>query len=455
VIHELLAKKKALVDEARAIQDRVYGDQNQEWRGDDEAKFDELTTKAEGVTKEIERLARLDAQANSLDAANASQGRRSEPTQQKTEQARRGNGTVSRIDQAETLRGWLMPGHMRTDAMRASAARTGVALDSKEFTFKLPAVALRSERQADVQEWRRANDEYRAAFGSGSNSIGGYTVPDAMMQSLEVAQLAYSNIRSVCRVVRTDGGGPLPFPTVNDTGNKGVLLAENTQVSETEPSFGQLQLDAFKFSSKAILVSVEFLQDTSIDAPSEIGRMLGERIGRITNDYFTTGTGSSQPKGVVAAATDSTVTAASATLYTHDELLDLIHSVDPAYRDSSRFMLPDSALKNLQKIKVLQYSGDTVGMPLWRPGLTDGAPNTILGYPYVINQSMAAPGSGNKDMLFGDFSKYIIRDVRDVVLIRLDERYADYHQVGFLAFSRSDGDLLDAGTHPISWADHT
>ena len=451
---ELFDKKGNLANQADQILKRAAEEGRYDLTADENRQFDAIHADIDKIDGFLTKLGKQEGLAEG-------EGRRSEPAPP-TDEKRGGqprSGTATRIDSAESLRGWLMPSHLRTDAMRASAQRAGVNLDSKEFSFRLPSVAMRSNGQmlgvGDVERWRRENEEHRAAFGVGSGAIGGYTVPDSMMQALETAQLAYSNIRSICRVVRTNEGGPLPFPTVNDTGNKGALLGENTQVTEVEPSFGQLVLDAYKFSSKSVLVSVEFMQDSAIDAASEIGRMLGERIGRITNDYFTTGTGSSQPKGVVAGAYDSTVTAASSTLYTHDELLDVIHAVDPAYRPNSRFMFPDTALKNLQKIKVLQYSGDTVGMPLWRPGLTEGAPNTVLGYPYVINQSMAAPGSGNKDLLFGDFSKFLIRDVRDVVLIRLDERYADYHQVGFLAFSRSDSDTLDAGTHPIVWADHT
>ena len=92
-----------------------------------------------------------------------------------------------------------------------------------------------------------------------------------------------------------------------------------------------------------------------------------------------------------------------------------------------------------------------IGAPLWQPGMAAGQPDTIMGYQYVINQSMTTPATAVKSILFGDFSKYIIRDCRDVTLVRLDERYADYHQVGFLAFARSDGDLLDAGTRPVKY----
>ena len=112
-------------------------------------------------------------------------------------------------------------------------------------------------------------------------------------------------------------------------------------------------------------------------------------------------------------------------------------------------MFADSTLKALKKIKIPQFSGDTNGMPLWQPGLVQGQPDRILGYPFVINQDVAAMAASAKAIVFGDLSKYLIRDVRDVTLLRLDERYAENHQVAFLAFSRHDGDLLDAGTDPV------
>jgi HK97 family phage major capsid protein len=105
----------------------------------------------------------------------------------------------------------------------------------------------------------------------------------------------------------------------------------------------------------------------------------------------------------------------------------------------------------LKKVKVMQYSGDTTGVPLWQPSLVAGQPDLIHGYPYIVNQSMTTPATAVKSILFGDFSKYIIRDVRDVVLMRLDERFAEQHSVAFLAFARSDGDLLDAGTDPVKY----
>jgi HK97 family phage major capsid protein len=132
---------------------------------------------------------------------------------------------------------------------------------------------------------------------------------------------------------------------------------------------------------------------------------------------------------------------------TADEILDLVHSVDPSYRQGPAvaFQFADATLKFLRKLK------DGEGRYLWQAGMGSGSPDTLWGYRYVINQSMPALSTGNKAIVFGDHSKYIIRDVLDVQILRLDELFAQNHQVAFLAFSRHDGNLVDAGTRPIKF----
>src|SRR5690606_10577729 len=122
--------------------------------------------------------------------------------------------------------------------------------------------------------------------------------------------------------------------------------------------------------------------------------------------------------------------------------------VDPAYRMQAEFMFHDQTLRELKKLR------DQEGRPLWLPGIAVREPDTILGYRYVINQHMPQMAAGQRSVLSGAFSKYHIRDVMDILLIRLDEVYAEYGQVAFLAFSRHDGTLLDAGTHPIKALQH-
>jgi len=443
-IQELRTERKRLADLAEEILAKARAENRSALHPDEEKKFDEIHVDIEKLAKQIERE---EKQADVLASLEQSTGRRSDPTPIEN----RGNPNphshrMTSDDRLHAMRSWLLAGSdiERTTEMREAAGRCGLNLDQRALTFKLPRVAPKSLRADDMKAW-----EERAAIGTTSGSVGGYTVPDEAMRALEVSLLAFGGMRQVATIIRTDSGADLPIPTSDDTSNKGVILSENTAASEQGITFGQLVLNAFKYSSKYVLVSVEFLQDSSINVAEFIGRALGERIGRITNDHFTTGDNSSKPNGIVTASSlGVTATSLTATT-TFSFMMDLVHSIDPAYRTNARFMTSDAGLKMLRKILIPQYSGDTAGAPLWQPGMVAGAPDTIFGYPYTINQSMTAPATTVKSILFGDLSKYLIRDVRDVTLLRLDERFAEYHQVAFLAFSRHDGDLLDAGTDPV------
>lgn len=278
---------------------------------------------------------------------------------------------------------------------------------------------------------------------------GGYLIPTGFSNNLEAAMLSYSGVMSAATKLRTDSGNSLPWPTVNDTTNKGALLGINTQESEQAMTFGVFNLDAYKFTSKSVLVPIELMDDSAFDFDSVVTPLLAERIGRIIEQYCTTGTGSNQPNGIVTASTAG-VTGSSATAITVDDLIDLQHSVDPAYRRApgAAFMFADGTLKAIKKLK------DSQNRPLWLAGYDVNEPDTILGQPYFINQEMAAIGASAKSVLFGDLSKYIVRTVKDMRVLRLVERYADYYQVGFQLFVRADGDLLNAGTNPVKHLVH-
>jgi HK97 family phage major capsid protein len=456
-IQELRDQKGNLAKQADDVLKAAKEEGRFELRAEEEAKFD-------AIHADIERINGYIARLEKQEALTEGQGRRSEPnptSSNSTETRGRSESRVIRpTDMLEGLRSWLLAGSdaERTPEMRAAAERTGINLDRKQFSLRLPEVAMRATGIAgshrvttsdDVRDWREANEQ-RAALGTTSGGVGGYTVPDELMRQLEVSLLAFGGMRQVATVLRTGSGAALPIPTVNDTANKGAILAENVAASEQDTTFAQLVLDSYKYTSKYILVSVELLQDSSINVASFLGSALANRIGRITNDHFSTGTGSSQPNGIVTASGlgKTGATGQTATII-YDDFVDLEHSVDPAYRSGARFMMSDAMLKVVKKIKVAQYSGDTAGYPLWMPGLVTGQPDTILGYPFTINQSMASPTASAKTVVFGSLDKYLIRDVRDITLLRLDERFAEYHQVAFLAFSRHDGDLLDAGTDPV------
>jgi len=339
------------------------------------------------------------------------------------------NDRQSTDDKRLALRGWLGFHSVEgiTDAHRGAAQRSGLDLHNNKLNFKLGNKAPRNRSEARAQ--------------SLTNSAGGFTVPVGFLNQLEESLLSYGGMREVATILRTDSGNSLPIPTVSDHANVGAILAENSQVAEQDITFAQITLAAYKYSSKLIRVSAELLQDSAIDLESFIGGALGTRIARILNQHFTTGDGSSKPQGVINSGTG--VTAASAEAITYAELVDLQHSVDPAYRGSAKWMMNDSTFKVVRKLV------DDQNRPLFQPDISAASPGTLLGQDVVINQDVAAIGASAKVIIYGDFSKYIIRDVTDFTLLRLEERYADYHQVGFVGFSRHDGRILDAGTDPL------
>lgn len=281
------------------------------------------------------------------------------------------------------------------------------------------------------------------AQGVGTASAGGYMVPPGFRDQIVLTMKDYGSVQSVAQVITTETGTNLQWPTNNDTGNVGALLAENTQISEQDVTIGTASLDAYVYTSKLVRVSWQLLQDSGFDFESFLANRFGERLGRITNQHFTTGTGSAQPDGIVTSAV-SGKTAAGVAAITADELIDLEHSVDPAYRRSPRakWMLSDTALASVRKLK----DGDN--QYLWVPGLAQGAASTLLGREYVINQDMAVPAAGVKSVLFGDFFEgYVIRIVKGIEQVRLVERYADYLQTGFFAYERCDGTVQNTAAY--------
>lgn len=435
--HELVEQRMRLLNEADEILKKAKAENRYTLSGDEDKRWDDIHADADKLKAFIDKLEKSEG-------LTAGEGTRSEPNQPER------RGQESRIvrpsenDRLEALRAWALPGNRRNEAQVAAARRAGLPLESGEITIRLSPHALRSNTPDGIADWER-----RTAQGTTSGAVGQYTVPDELMRSLEVSLLASGGMRQVATVIRTSTGADLPIPTVDDTSNTGEIITENNAINEQGVTFGQTVLQSFLYSSKYVLVSLQLLQDSAINVGELMGRLLGERLGRITNTHFTTGDGSSKPRGIVAAAGSGVTGVADPPTY--DNFVDLVHSLDPAYRANARFMLNDATLKTIKKIKVLQYSGDTTGMPLWQPSMVAGQPDTILGYTYVINQQMASPGSSAKKVIFGDFSKYLIRDVADITVRRLDERFAEYHQVAFLAFLRCDGDLLDAGTDPVKY----
>lgn len=312
---------------------------------------------------------------------------------------------------------------------------------------------LPEERAALAPLRARESDRERRAQGVGTDAAGGFLVPQGFQAELVKRLAAWGPMLDpgVTRQLETSSGQQIDWPGMDDTGNVGVLLAENTADTDLDLVMNNRVLDAYKYSTRSIKVSEEILQDAAINIEEIVREAMAERIGRIVNQHLTVGTGVAQPNGIVtAAATGATATAAAAISF--DNLIDLEHSIDPAYRSdpSCRWMMHDTTLKSLRKLK------DIDGNYIWQPSdVRSGAPATLLGYAYSVNQAMAAPAASARSVVFGAFNRYIVRRVRDLIVKRLVERYAESHQVGFIGFARYDGEILDstavkALAHPAS-----
>jgi predicted phage gp36 major capsid-like protein len=263
---------------------------------------------------------------------------------------------------------------------------------------------------------------------------GGYLIPQGFSDKLEESLKFYGGVEQAATVFETETGNTLPYPTVDDTSNTGRLLAINTAATETAVTYGVINFAAYKFSLRhgdGAGRAAAGLGVRSQHAPRErLGDSVGPRAQHVSDDGH----------GLVAAAGYrrrfvERLTAAGASTVTYDELLALEHSIDPAYRNKAfgaGFMFNDGTLLKLRQMK------DGEGRPLWQAGTPAARPTRSNGWPYVINQDMAAMTTGLKPILFGALKKFKVRKVKGFTLLRLSERYAELHQVAFLAFTRMD-----------------
>jgi HK97 family phage major capsid protein len=281
------------------------------------------------------------------------------------------------------------------------------------------------------------NDPAVRALTGGTDAAGGFLVPDEFLNKLVETMKAFGGLLNEANVITTSTGAKMSWPTVDDTGNVGALLADNTQITELDPTWNENQLDAYVFTSRAVRVPWALLQDEAFGLETWLANALGERIGRALAPYLISGTGTNQPQGLVSAATVG-VTAAGVAAITYDELIDLEYSVNAAYRVNAKYVFADQAFKVVRKLK------DADGRPLWVPIPAPGFPATINGYSYSVEYSMEAPAAAKRTVLFGDIKQaFTVRQVKAATLVTLKERYADFLQNGYFSFARFDSVVDD------------
>lgn len=301
----------------------------------------------------------------------------------------------------------------------------------------------------DRQRMRaRVTPDISNAMSTTTGSEGGFTVATEWYRQLTEALKQYGGIRSVATVMPTGSGATMNFPMADATAEEGAIVGQNATVgAAVDTTFANLSLDVFKYTSRPIAVPFELIQDSMFDIEAYVRRVLATRLGRITARHMTVGTGTSQPRGIVTASTVGKIGATgTATSVTYADLVDLEHSVDPAYRGRPGigFMMHDTTLRQLRKIT------DTQGRPIFVPGYEQGnpggAPDRLMGRPIYISQEMPVMAANAKSLLFGDYKEYIIREVMDLTLFRMaDSKYIENGQIGFVAFNRQGGNLIDNG----------
>jgi len=296
------------------------------------------------------------------------------------------------------------------------------------------ASELSSEERSVLRAGIVRNPEFRAQ--STSNTAGGYTVPVTLANFIVKSMAMWGPMydENLCTTIQTSSGEQINIPTVDDTTVAVVKHTEGTALTDdggSDVTFGQKVLNAYVFDTEFVRWSMELSQDSIFSMEQLLGELLGERLGRRANTELTTGDGNGDPNGIVTASTLG-VTAAAQAAITADELIDLMHSVDPAYRMSPkcRWMFSDSTLKVIRKLK------DGEGRYL-----LDVMSGDLLGKPYSINQAMAAVATGNKSVIFGDFGKYFVRKVGSPMIGVLRERF--WPDLGIAGLIRLDGELGD------------
>jgi HK97 family phage major capsid protein len=297
----------------------------------------------------------------------------------------------------------------------------------------------------------RASDEYKKAFWNtvrkrdsvevlnalqvGTESEGGYLVPDEFEHTLISSLEAENIIRKHAHVFQTSSGSH-KIPVVSTKGTA-TWIDEEGAITESDDAFGQTLIGAHKIAT-LIKVSEELLQDSAFDLESYFKKEFGRRIGNAEEAAFLTGNGTGKPLGILAATggADVGITAASATAITADELIDLFYSLKVPYRKNAIWVLNDSTIKAIRKLK------DQNGQYLWQPALRDGEFDTVLGKKIFTSPYASEIAAGAKAIAFGDFSYYWIGDRQGITFRRLNERYAENGQVGFIASKRVDGKLI-------------
>ena len=330
---------------------------------------------------------------------------------------------------------------------------------------------LTSDERRTMVERRTQADANAIATDAGASN-GGYLVPEGFWHNLQVALKQYGGLLNVAKVIKTATGNPMPWPTTDPTAIVGAYVGDQgTQLGFQDYVFGQGMMNAYTITSNVALASLEAMNDSAFDVEEFVRERIGESIGRFVAAELHTGdAGSGHFQGVkTALVAKGAHSGANGGLYVAtngatvhvlgdggtakaklanglvgwEDLQGMIACIDPAYRASGRcvWVMNDATLWNIRAIT------DAYGHPLWQPNVQVGGMDNVHGFNVLIDQNIgdiSTSASTAGGLMFGDFqTAMVVRQVDQASVMRLDERYADYLQVGFLGFVRMDARAND------------
>jgi HK97 family phage major capsid protein len=315
------------------------------------------------------------------------------------------------------------------------------ALQRKVFKTYLRSGSLESLTAEETKEYRGAIQRGQVI---GVDGRGGFSTPEYFSSKLIESLKDSTGAMELVDLLVTSDGNPINFTEQSDIANIAVPIAEATAAAEDELTFKRITIGAKKFTSKLFRVSSELITDSIIDIEAHIAKIIRQRFSRAINQYATKGLGTAdEPRGfALLPSTFQTQTMAVATAVAYDELVDLQSKLDPAYFKNGNVHWTFSQLTEAALMKIK----DTTGQPIWSRGdITKKAPSTLLGIPIVINNDMSSIGTANSTIIaIGDFkAAYMFRLVNGVAIKKSDDRYMESDEVGFVAFARMDGNIMD------------
>ena len=346
---------------------------------------------------------------------------------------------------------------MLDSASKATQTRSGAIARVVEQRGYSSAKAKRFASTVDSHEYRTAfqtyltsgNDLEIRALNEGTDSAGGYLPSTEFYATLTQQRFQANAMRQVATVMplgtfKTDMAIESTFGTAS-------YVAENAQVSDTQPVFSNLVFKPYTLRYFT-LVSNELIADApSRGSGFSIETILANQIGRVVGlreeTAFTLGTGSAQPKGIFAytGGAIASVTASSATSFTAQNLLDVVYALPRQYRSNAKWVMPDAVFAKIRALLQTQAVGGTGGGAFapfsWSMGdgkLQDGEPDRLLGYPVVCTADGNAITTGKVILAFGDFEYYKIGEREGMSIQTAREAFLGTNQTGYYAFARHD-----------------